>query len=164
MNVEEIYYEITDFLMKKYLNQSLDIYVNSTELDGHTFKPLSPSAQEVKAGEILLRKYIIEIKIRMSVELFVRSGYTLSDVQIAQLVNEARSKNSSIPAISRSSADRYLKDERIRTYYSDDIYREILEKRRANLLAAKSKGGLSYAENNVPVFDEMGKFAGSIKK
>ena len=116
---------------------------------------------EAKEKRSLLLDFNAYIKIGIVVEIFVRSNYSLSDAAIAQIISEARKTHEEIPSLERSSVGRYLTDERIATLYSHNVYRIILEKRKDNLLAAKSKGGKAYAENNVPLFDETGKFIGS---
>lgn len=162
MNVVEIIEELRIYLDKKYLGPLSSKESPRFDLKGIEILRMDPEDQ--KLGKDLQNQYNMELKIRLAVEIFVRSGFSLSDVEISELVTKAHEIDARIPVMSRSSIDRYLKDDRIRKYYSDDIYRVLLEKRRENLMAAKSKGGKSYAENNVPVFDEQGKFTGSIKR
>lgn len=67
--------------------------------------------------------------------------------------------------ISKSSIQRYLKEkEIIVSYLGIDVYEMIQKQLKINTLAARSKGGRKFSENNVAVKDEIGKFTGSIKK
>ena len=103
-------------------------------------------------------------KIRLAVEIFLAHDGLISDAQIEALLRKACSDYPVIPFISRSSVDRYLKDESIIQIYGEKTYRFILEQRLANLMAAKSKGGTAYAQNNDPIKDEIGRFQGSTRK
>ena len=162
MNVVEIIEELKEYLDAKYLGRIPQRKDKKIDLRGIEVFRMAPEVE--KMGRETQNQYNIEMKIRLAVEIFVRSGFSLSDVEISSLLTEAHEVDPRVPTISRSSIDRYLKDEWIREFYSDDIYRVLLEKRKENLMAAKSKGGKSYAQNNVAVFDEDGKFAGSIKR
>ena len=103
-------------------------------------------------------------KICLAVEIFLAHDGLISDAQIEALLRKACSDYPIIPFISRSSVDRYLKDESIIRIYGEKTYRFILEQRLANLMAAKSKGGTAYAQNNDPIKDEIGRFQGSTRK
>ena len=161
----DIWHEVVGYVYQTHRRQSLEIYDNVTEMTNIGIKDIPGENEEArKAGDKLNKIILAESKIRYVAEIFVRSGYSMTDAEIANIINEAQSVNPLIPSISRSSVDRYLKDTRLRNYYSFDIYNEILEARKNNLLAAKSKGGRAYAENNIPSFDEDGRFTGSIKR
>ncbi|MBQ6840587.1 MAG: hypothetical protein IJO63_00520 [Bacilli bacterium] len=161
----DIWHEVVGYVYQTHRRQSMEIYDNSIELTNEGIEAIPGATEENrKQGDKLTRIILAESKIRYVAEIFVRSGYSMSDAEIANIINEAQSVNPFIPTISRSSIDRYLKDSRLNDFYSLDIYHEIMEARKNNLLAAKSKGGKAYAENNVPTYDEDGRFTGSVKK
>lgn len=120
--------------------------------------------EENKRKRELLFEYKAHIKIALVVEIFVKSNFKASDAEIAQTISEARKLNDQIPSLERSSVGRYLTDYRIVELYGSEIYRIILEARKNNLMAAKSKGGKAFAANNVAIKDEIGHFQGSVKK
>ena len=100
------------------------------------------------------KRYLLtEFQIRFAVEIFKASDYSLSDVEIANLLKSAREVSPNVPVMSSSTIGRKLIDSRIAEYYGIDEYREILKKRRENLIKGKSKGGKAYAEKNIATRD-----------
>lgn len=91
---------------------------------------------------------IIKEKMGLVAELFLQTNY--SDKEIEQATG-----------ISSSSVGRYLTSPELMTIIGSEKYHTILEQRKANLLAAKVKGGRTFAENNDALQDENGKFIGS---
>lgn len=94
-------------------------------------------------------------KIKRCVEIYLQGDKTILDV-------------SKETGYTTSSIQRYLNDsEYIMELYPIE-YKSIILKIKSKLLKnkidAKSKGGISFAENNVALKDEYGHFTGSRKK
>ena len=98
-----------------------------------------------------------ELKMLRVASLFLKEN--LSDEEIALETG-----------ISSSSVGRYLTDTRLIPLLTKigkdglETFNYIQNKRQENLLAAKKKGGLNFAKNNVAEKDELGKFTGSRRK
>lgn len=91
---------------------------------------------------------IIREKMKLVAELFLKTNYSDKEIEKAT-------------GISSSAVGRYLTSPELATMIGNTLYYQIQEQRKANLLAAKVKGGKVYANNNDALQDENGRFTGS---
>ena len=164
MNIEQIYEEVLLIVQKAYAPLYSDVKFNAKNMLQEHMDPKEVQKYEDKQKRDLQIRFNAAIKTALVVEIFVRSNYTYSDKMIAEVIGKAREEHPNIPKLERSSVGRYLIHDSIIELYGIEVYRLILEKRKDNLNAAKSKGGKAFAANNTAIKDELGKFQGSIKK
>lgn len=122
------------------------------------------ASERQKKEEIIskMKDIIATCKLKLAVEMFRACDGELSDQELSGLVGVAHGLDKFIPDMSSSSIQRYLTSPKLISMYGNDVANEIREKRKANLLKAKQKGGENYAKNNTAVVDASGKFQGSV--
>ena len=164
MSVEDIYQIVFNIVEEKHTRDLLRVQSNIKDLIKQGVDPKLVSKEEQRLKRELEIEYRAYSKVALVVEIFVKSGFKASDAEIADIIRNARQSNDKIPSLERSSVGRYLTSNKVVYLYGQEIYKQILEARKNNLMAAKSKGGKSFASQNVAVKDELGHFQGSIKK
>ena len=164
MSVEDIYKIVFDIVEEKHQQDLRNLQAEAKEMLRTGSSPSEVDKYENKRKKELNIEYRAYTKTALAVEIFVKSNFKASDVEIAQIISEAREINENIPSLARSSVGRYLTNPKIAVLYGQEIYIKILEERKNNLMEAKSKGGKAFAQNNVAIKDEIGHFQGSYRK
>ena len=94
----------------------------------------------------------IESKVRIVVDTFLDNP-SLTNAELSKLTN-----------VSKSSVQRYLKDDRVYEIYGDDTVKMIEEAHLRNKEDGRRKGGFNSTINNVALKDKHGKYMGNVRK
>lgn len=157
--VVDIYYSI----IKIYLPNGVSLDTIKRLYNPET--PLSTEELYIKSTvDFEIHSNLKKIKTKFVAEVFIKSGGTLSNKNLASLVDYAYQLDHVIPRVSASTVQRYLTDKSLDKMLSPEDYKFLKEHIKLNIELGRSKGGFNYSLKNDALANDEGKFTGSKAK